>query len=59
MHRENGRLKPADKKESATFRDRYFKCERCNRITIITNVDFAEERVCNKCGGKIHETSIW
>lgn len=55
MHKSNGRLAPANKKEAASFKDRYFKCEKCKRVITFENIEFAEEEVCSICGGNLYE----
>lgn len=57
MYKLNGRVKAANKKETAVVRDRYFKCDRCSRVTLSTNREFAEENICNRCGGTLYETN--
>ena len=56
MHKANGRLKSADKKETAVFKDRYFKCEKCGKTILFTDIEFAEEKICS-CGGNLYETN--
>lgn len=55
MHKANGRLKSADKKEMAGLKNRYFKCEKCKKTILFTNVEFAEEMICDACGGNLYE----
>lgn len=55
MYRADGRLEPAEKKEIARFKDRYFKCVKCEKTILVTGVEFAGKRVCEDCGGDLIE----
>lgn len=57
MYRADGRLEPAEKKEVARFKDRYFKCEKCEKTIIVTDVEFAGKMVCKDCGGNLYEVN--
>lgn len=50
---ENGRLKPADKKEYADKNIKIFYCLRCGNIREIGKKMFGEEIVCEECGSKM------
>jgi len=55
MYKAHGRLKPASKKEVSGLKDRYFKCDKCDNVTLATNIEFAETKICSKCGGTLYE----
>lgn len=55
MYKTHGRLKPASGIEVATFKDRYFKCEKCKKTVLLAHVQFAEQEMCEECGGNLYE----
>ena len=55
MYKMDGRLKPADKKETAELRNKTFSCKKCKILIIIPNVEFAERVICCVCGEVLQE----
>lgn len=55
MNKENGRLKPAEKEEFATIKDKRFECEECGDVLIVENVVFGGHIYCARCGGLMKE----
>lgn len=55
MYKTHGRLRPADKKEVANLKDRYFRCEKCHTTILLKKVEFAGEQICAVCGGNLYE----
>ena len=58
MRKENGRLKPADEKETAELKGKPFKCKRCGVIEYYTNVTFGSIQYCQECGAPMREDFI-
>lgn len=56
MYKENGRLEPADDKETAKNKGKLFACEACGYRGIYKNVEFGEKLYCPRCD--ISETLI-
>ncbi len=55
LEKVNGRLEPADEKEVATKAGKPFKCDKCNVIQRIEDVEFGQEYLCAICNGPLHE----
>ena len=56
MHKENGRLTPADSKETANVKDKAIVCWKCGYREIRNSLEFAEVPKCPKCNeGSLHE----
>lgn len=56
MHKENGRLKPADPKEVANIRAKTIVCWNCGYKETKSNLEFSEAPSCPKCSrGTLHE----
>ena len=52
MLKENGRLKPASKKELSKLKGKRMMCPKCSKYSIMANVEFAET-LCDDCGTKL------
>ncbi len=55
LEKVNGRLEPAEKKEVASKAGKPFKCEKCEVIQRIENVEFGQQYYCAICNGLLHE----
>ena len=56
MFKENGRLEPADSKETAHLKGKTFKCSECDYEEVQNNVEFSGTPGCPKCyKGKLIE----
>ena len=49
MFKENGRLKPADSKETAHLKGKTYECWECGHTEVKSNVEFGETPRCPKC----------
>jgi len=54
MLKENGRLKPADKKELANLKNKTNTCTECGKEIILENASFASN-TCPECGNLLRE----
>ena len=48
-HQENGRRKPAKKKEYAELKIKQYLCNECSRVVEIDKKSFGEEILCPDC----------
>jgi len=49
MHQENGRIKPADRKEYARAAVKKFVCPICNHDVEVSKLSFGETVLCPTC----------
>ena len=56
MYKENGRVEPADPKETANKRGKIIKCWNCGYKEVRNSLEFGEAPSCPKCArGTLHE----
>ena len=51
--KENGRLKPAEKKEVSSAMTRYVVCKQCDWRQAVDKKVFGEVIICPECGGEM------
>lgn len=56
MLKDDGRLKPADPKETAEIKGKKIVCPSCGHINTFKDVEFAEKLNCSECGQEIFES---
>lgn len=52
MFKDNGRLKPADKKDVANIKSKEMLCIGCGTSYILSSIEFAST-TCGKCGSAL------
>ena len=57
MLKDNGRLKPANKKELADLKGKHMVCRSCGEYTIFANVTFADTK-CSRCGAQMVDADM-
>lgn len=55
MYKENGRLKPADSKETAHSTGKTYECKDCGHSEPKDRVEFGTTYPCPKCNGVLVE----
>jgi len=49
MRKANGRLKPAENKDIANKKEKYFICNNCGAEYTILNIEFGRKYMCEIC----------
>jgi Zn finger protein HypA/HybF involved in hydrogenase expression len=55
MFKENGRVKPTEKKENANLFSKTFNCYTCGEVSNDRGTSFGEGKICPKCGSVMEE----
>ena len=59
MYKEDGRLTPADPKETANVKGKTIACWKCGYSEVRNSLEFAEAPKCPKCDeGTLHEELV-
>ena len=54
-YKANGRLKPADKQDYATYDSKTYWCPNCHKEYLISEASFGENVLCQECAEPLME----